>query len=165
MQFKVGGKPLHMDAGLLLVLTGKQAARRRHLLEQVMPDGSRVSVLPRLMRPAPELPDLGTYKSMGSFQLKSGESISFPSGVDVAAVLGKERMMNLEPSDAEAKGVAEVASVKPEKKPKPAHGGPATFSVGKAHVAAAPAKTAEAPKSETAPAATGSHSISKPGKK
>jgi hypothetical protein len=159
MQFKVGSKTLPINGkGLLMVLTRAQAERRRHILKRVMPDGSKVSVLPALMRPAPELPELGTYALAGSCDFKAGEFIEFPKGYDVAGALGKEAMSELEPNDDEALDIATKAVAKPEKKPRPAHGGP-VFRLGKAPVGAGvaawdeKAKALEVKKVEATPAA------------
>jgi len=171
MQFKVSSGTLPLDGkGLLMVLTRKQAERRRHLIRRVMPDGSKVSVLPAIMKPAPELPELGTYSLAGACEFKVGETIAFPDGVDVVGVLGKERMLKLKAMDDAAAKAVEPVKAKAEKVPKPAHGGPAAFQVSKSLEAgkAAAGKVAEPPKAP-APAPvkpSGPQSISRdPGKK
>ena len=169
MKFTIKDGPLPIGGkGLLMNLTRKQADRRRHILQRVMEDGSRVSVLPKLMRPAPELPELGTYALAGACEFKSGETIAFPAGMDLVAALGKEVMGKLDPEDDEALASSVKAVTKPEKKPKPAHGGPVAFGPTVVGAGAAAAKAAQdpAPPPETKksdPAAA--HSISKTGKK
>lgn len=162
MRFKVEGAPIRLGGdGLLMRLTKSQANRRRHIIERVMDDGKAVSVLPRLMREPPELPDMGLYRMVGSCDFKAGELLEFPEAE--AEKLGKDVLGRLRPADEAAAEVVGKATARPEKKPKPAHGGPAVFgpAVSKAPVSESSA-TSKPP--DATQAASGIQSLSEAAK-
>ena len=167
MKFKTLGILTLDGRGVLVELSKQQADRRRAVIRRVMPDGSRASVLPQLMRPAPELPELGTYALAGATHFKAGEVLGFPGDFNVVGSLGKGAADLLEPVDEAAKASMESAEkkAKAEKKPLPPHGGPATFKVAPDAAPIKPAKddkpTSDKPAVASKAAPGNVHSISK----
>lgn len=102
MEFRVSDGPFRVGPRTRLVLTKKQADRRRSMLQRVGGDGELIVITPRLRAPRPALPNVGEYEVLKAIELKSGEVFGVPDGVDPVATFGKAALLKLAPEDESA---------------------------------------------------------------